>query len=334
MRKKSISLIIRVSITFILVIFVLYKVGLFSYEGRRLFLGVIAHVKIEFLLASLGIAFLINLSSSFKWFMLLRSRNIHVGLWRLYAYYTIGKFFNLLLPTSMGGDVIRMYQLGQYTGRKHSAIASVVVERFTGMVILLVIAVIAVILNINMFNEIWLTAALGAGSVILAMITWLILDERPFNFLQKLFGERILPLKKILAKIYKIRQAVLAYKNDSKALLWALVNSLIFQLLAVVNVWVSSLAFDSNLSFISMLVAVPVILFIMNLPISIGGIGLMEFAYTFTLALFGTSSSIALSTALLIRAKSILDAIIGGILYASVDTDRSIRVELTKDDNK
>ena len=105
--------------------------------------------------------------------------------------------------------------------------------------------------------------------------------------------------------------------------MWAIINSVIFQLLAVVNVWLSALAFGDELNFISVLVAVPVILFIMNIPFSIGGIGLMEFAYVFTLPLFGASTSLALSTVLLIRAKSILDSLFGGILYLVLNKQKA-----------
>ena len=56
-------------------------------------------------------------------------------------------------------------------------------------------------------------------------------------------------------------------------------------------------------------------MFIMNLPISIGGIGLMEFAFIFIFEISGYSSALALSTALLMRLKSFVDAGMGGILY-------------------
>jgi hypothetical protein len=76
--------------------------------------------------------------------------------------------------------------------------------------------------------------------------------------------------------------------------------------------------------------AVPVILFIMNLPFSIGGIGLMEFAYSFTLGVFGVQPAVAISTALLMRAKSLLDAGIGGLLYPLVSDGNSLRSQLSK----
>jgi len=104
---------------------------------------------------------------------------------------------------------------------------------------------------------------------------------------------------------------------------WAVINSIIFQFLAIVNVWFSARAFGDDLTFMSLLVAVPVIVFITSIPFSIGGIGLMEFAYVFTLPLFGASTSLALSTVLLIRAKSILDSVFGGIFYLVLNKEKT-----------
>jgi len=215
------------------------------------------------------------------------------------------------------------------TGSKsHTAAASVIVERFTGMLTLMVVAAIAVVLNLRLFNQEWLSIALLCGIVLMASLAWLIFDKNSFHLFQKIFGSKIKIVNKIFAKIDKIRKPIFEFKNDKKAMIWAIINSLIFQLLAVINVWLSALAFGNELSFLSLLIAVPVILFIMNIPFSIGGIGLMEFAYVFTLPLFGASSSLALSTVLLIRAKSILDSIFGGILYLSINKDKKMFSEL------
>ncbi len=75
------------------------------------------------------------------------------------------------------------------------------------------------------------------------------------------------------------------------------------------------MAFSSDANFTGILVAVPAILLIMNLPISIGGIGLMEFAYTFTFELIGFSAVLGLSTALLIRVKTFIDGGAGGLIH-------------------
>ena len=66
--------------------------------------------------------------------------------------------------------MVRIFQLGKFTGKQHTAAASVIVERFTGLMTLMIFAIIAVIINIKQFNQVWLTVSLGAGSLALFII--------------------------------------------------------------------------------------------------------------------------------------------------------------------
>lgn len=323
MKKKIFSNFIKGFLTVLLILYAFYKAGLFNEVGRNKFLDTLSDVRIEFVILSILLMFILNLSSSIKWYMLLLSRNIKIELWRVYAFYNIGRFFNLILPTSLGGDVVRIYQLGKYTGKNHTAAASVIVERFTGMLTLMIMAAIAVVLNLKLFTQAWLSIALISGIVLISGLAWLIFDRNSVSLFQKIFGNKLKIINKIFEKIEKIRKPIFEFKDDRKAMCWAVINSIIFQLLAVVNVWFSAKAFGDDLTFMSLLVAVPVIVFITSIPFSIGGIGLMEFAYVFILPLFGASTSLALSTVLLIRAKSIIDSVLGGIFYLILNKEKA-----------
>lgn len=322
--KRNISSIIRVVFTILLIGIALYKAGILNAKGREDFINLLNGINYFYVFGSILLTFILNASSALKWKMLLASREIEISFWRVYAFYNIGKFFNLILPTSMGGDVVRIFQLGQFTGKKHTAAASVIVERFTGLMTLILFATVAVIINAKLFNQNWLTISLGLGVVGIMFISWLVLSQRAYKFIEKYLGSRIKYLSDILTKIDKIRRPVMEYKNDRKAIVWALINSIIFQFLVVLNVWISALAFSSEIDFVTCLVAVPIILFIMNIPLSIGGIGLMEFGFVFTFSLFFISPSLSLSTALLIRAKTILDSVIGGFLYIALNSKNPI----------
>ncbi len=323
MSKKTIFRFIRIATTSALLLFVLHKAGLFDYQGWQELLNILIHAKLGFILASLGISFLMTLSSAIKWLMLSRSLGLSVNLRRLLAYYIVGKFFNLVLPSNVGGDVIRMQKLGQYTGRYADAAASVFVERFSGLATLVYLALIAVIIKLQILNLPWLNLSLGLGILGTIIICFLLIDERPFNFVQNHLVKHFPLLQSLLTKIGKFRQAVLFYKQVPYAIHWALINSFIFYFLAIINVWVILLAFRADISFMMTLVAVPIIMFIMNIPISVGGIGLMEFAFSFILGLMGVKPTLAISAALFIRTQTLIDAGIGGVLYSFFDARKS-----------
>jgi uncharacterized protein (TIRG00374 family) len=292
--------------TAVLLLYVLQKVGLFDTAKRADLFVLLRSVSIPLLLLSFFVSLLLNLSSAFKWYLLLRSRGVEVGFFRSWALYMIGIFFSLFLPTSMGGDLIRIHELGKITGKRAEAAASVFIERFSGMVILFLLTIVALFMQRELLSVAWMTMSLLVAVTASGGLIWVIVDERPYRFLTKLLSGRAALVDKILVKLDKLHGAVVEYRDDRSALFIALLNTFVFYFLAVLNVYVTALAFSTDVQFQDILVAVPLIMFIMNLPISIGGIGLMEFAFVFIFEISGYSGALALSTALLMRVKIFL----------------------------
>lgn len=314
-RGKRLWQVVRLLVTAGLIAFVLDQAGLFEAEGRAGFVRMLAGVDLFYLFISFLVSVLMNLVSSYKWYVLLCSRQIHVTLSRLFALYYVGKFFNLFLPTGMGGDVARVYELGRITGTNTESLASVFVERFTGMITLTAVSAVAVLISLREYDIPVITTSLLLCVLITTVVTWMILDTRPLTWFSRLATGRIAALSGLFGKLHKVHGAIRAYKDRPGTLWYAFVISVVFYFLAVINVWVSALAFSREVEFLTILVAVPAIMLIMNLPISIGGLGLMEAAYTIIFTAFGYSSSLALSTALLIRLKTLVDGVIGGLFY-------------------
>lgn len=306
---------VKVAVTLALLGFVIRQAGLFSADGRAEFLGMLVGVDPLYLALSFAISILMNLVSSYKWHVLLVSRKLLVGLWRLFALYYVGRFFNLFLPTSMGGDVARVYELGKITGTNSESLASVFLERFTGMITLTVVSAIAVLISFKHYDLPIITNSLLLCVALTSIVIWLILDRRPLRFVTVAVSGRAPSLVVWLEKISRIHHAIRSYKDDHTTLWRAFAISFLFYVLAVLNVWVSALAFSRDIDFLTIVIAVPAIMLIMNLPVSIGGLGLMEAAYTIIFTTFGYSSTLALSTALLIRFKTIVDGIVGGVIY-------------------
>ena len=316
---KRVSCFFRFAITLGLLFYVLDKAGLFDPVSREELFSLVRSISIPLLFCSLFVSFLLNFSSAYKWFLLLRSRRIEISLFKAWSLYMVGIFFSLMLPTSMGGDLIRIHELGKLTGKRAAAAASVFIERFSGMVVLFFLTIIALFLQSELLSVAWMSISVVLAVAASGLIIWMIVDERPYSFVSDLLSKRLSFLSGILKKVDKIHSAVLEYRDDRQALFVALLNSLLFNLLAVVNVYVTALAFSRDVQFIELLVAVPLIMFIMNLPVSIGGLGLMEFAFLFIFELLGYGGGVALSTALLMRLKSFADAGLGGLLYLLMD---------------
>ena len=312
--------VIRLAVTILLLLLVIYLAGLFDTEKRQELWVMLKNPDWFWLVICLLVGFLVNLSSSLKWWMLAKSGGLKVSLVRTWAYYLVGAFYNLVLPTSVGGDVVRAFEMGRYTRNHPMALASVFVERYTGVLVLLLLSLVAVFLNLNDFNIPVITFSLLGFSIVLAVIGWLAFDQRLLLFAKRIFADWHSLLAKIFAKLEKLHDAVAAYRSNKGALSWALFHSLIFYTLAVLNVFTTAKVFDLNIDLNTVIVATPVIMLLMNIPLSIGNHGIMEFAFTITFDLLGLGAILGLSTALLLRLKSVIDGAIGAILHPFFST--------------
>ncbi len=295
--------------------YVIHKTGLDTAEGLGKFKETLKNVNPLYFGLSLLIGVLLNVTSSWCWQILLRSKKITVGLWRLLGFYYIGRFFNMFMPTSMGGDVARIWDLSKHTGENYEAFASVFMERFIGMVVLATVSGIVLLAHPDPLPLIIHSLLFVIGLVLFLLL--LVFEKRIFYFVSNLLSPIHSSIAKIFSKLELVHQAVYEYKNDKKTLLFVVSISSLFYMLAVINVWISAQAFDDGIRFADMLLAVPAIMLIMNLPVSIGGLGVMEAAYTTIFVLFGYSPGPALATALLMRFKTIVNAIVGGIVHLS-----------------
>ena len=313
---------VQLIVAFCLLGLLVNQTGLLTAEGRSQLYLTFVNASLFFLLLSFLIAIVINMASSLKWWMLIRSQDIKVGYWRIFCYYLVGQFYNQVLPTSVGGDVVRSFELGRHTGNQAQAMASVFVERFTGILVLLLVASFAVLMQLSRFNTAYIWISLAAFAVGLALLAWLVIDLRAYNSFKRFFINRIAKLETLFSKLDRLFESISSYRSSNSAIAVALLNSVVFYFLAVVNVYITAMVFDQHVLFLDMLIATPIIMLLMNLPVSLGNLFLMEAAYTGIFALMGYSPALGLSVAITMRLKSLFDGLMGGVLHPFFVTKR------------
>jgi len=183
------------------------------------------------------------------------------------------------------------------------------------VLVLLLAAGLAVLSQLSVFNVDFVIISLIAFTAILAVIAWIVINYRIYESISTGLQMRFPIAAKLFTKLDKLMLSIGRYKEQRGALVWAFINSIVFYLVAVLNVYVTALVFEANVAFIDILVATPIIMLIMNIPLSVGNIGLMEFAYINVLQLMGYSPALGLSVAILMRLKSLLDGAMGGLLH-------------------
>lgn len=324
MKSKVFSFLFRLLVSAFFVALIVTKV---DWASAR---GLLSRINFFYLAVSLGVGVLLVFASAWKWEILLRAQGKPLPLSRCFHLYLVGYFFNNILPSNVGGDVIRGYEAGKEIGDRPTALASVFVERFTGLTALILLAVISFVSNLGLFGDVRFAIALGTAVVGYGFIFAMVTVERPLHFLSGRFtGKRS---ARLVSKLVSFHDAIRHYARNTRALAIVMVLSFLFYVLAVVNVYVSSLAFGTHVPISSLVVVVPVILVISMIPISLGGIGLQEWAYVFTFSAIGAGESLGLLVALLMRFKGIAYGAVGGLLYAVLGLGKEARAELSQGD--
>jgi hypothetical protein len=248
------------------------------------------------------------LISVVKWRLFLRAFGADASIRTLCSLYLLGYFVNALLPSSIGGDLARSMSLGQTVG-KGKALQATFMERYTGLVAMLLCCVIAVSV------EPTVTPAIVAIVVSLGLMVVL----GSFFALSPYLISVIANLPFIGQYQHKMKTAQASLRSlcdQPRLLIVALALSIVFHLLAVINTIVAGLAVGwTDIELLKLVVVLPLILIIGSLPITPSGLGLQEGAFFFFLQQAGASPSQALAVGLVLRAKWYILALVGGVVW-------------------
>src|SRR5262249_53870536 len=113
--------------------------------------------------------------SAVRWQVLARPLGFAQPLRRFVGLYFVGMFFNLLLPTSVGGDAVRALALDAGSGRRMAAFLSVLLDRLSGLLVLLTVACTAALLcpvPLPAWVQLAVGGAAGAAVTRLAVLPW------------------------------------------------------------------------------------------------------------------------------------------------------------------
>jgi uncharacterized membrane protein YbhN (UPF0104 family) len=221
--------------------------------------------------------------------------------WRFFE----GMFFNLCLPGSISGDVVKAYRIGDTTSRRLLAGCSVLADRLTGLSALAVLggaALAARKYDLSLPVTIVVAAALLAVVLAVFLVAVSFLDR-----IVALVPEGS-PGRGVLAQLlpYQQRPSVIA-----QAVAW----SFVVQAGGAVGVALSARALGVDQPLSVWFSVVPLVALLMVLPFNIGGFGVREESMKLLLAQEGVPSDEAVGVALLWGLSTIIIGLVGGVLF-------------------
>jgi uncharacterized protein (TIRG00374 family) len=268
-------------------------------------------------LTSVAILVAAQLVSTLRWKMLARPLGFHSPFGRYFAIYWIGMFFNLVLPTSVGGDVVRAWYLASTgdaapaTGRRLAAFVSVFVDRLNGLLVLLTIACIAAAVSPTALPariswSVWgLALAALVGLVGIAVAPRLPLPLGRFPRLR----DKLHSWRERLATAFGL------YVRQPRLLVAVSALSLVVQVANILIVWFLGVALHVPVPLSYFCLVVPLVSILTLVPISLNGMGVREFAMIVLLAPLGVVASTALSLSFLWFATTSVVSLSGVVFY-------------------
>lgn len=245
--------------------------------------------------------------SAIKWRAFLGQLHLERKLTELFSLYLVGYFVNTFSPSFIGGDVVRSMMVGKSVDRART-LAATFLERYTGILSMLLMAVCACFGGAVVTPQILLlvmvaTFALIAGSIVVSKGA-------------HIFLAKILRVPERLLCSMEIFQTGLRMGFGNKRLFGqALLLSLVFHGLTIVNTAVVASAVGwSNYTWMGLATVVPLILIVGAFPITPQGLGIQEGAFVYFLSQLGATPAQALAVAMVLRAKSLVLAVIGWLV--------------------
>lgn len=219
-----------------------------------------------------------------RWVVLLQARGFATNFRETFPLGLIGLFFNYALPGAVGGDVVKGYYIAQdHHTRKMDAVTSVVMDRIVGLYGMVVMAILALTMDLNLVLENltlrWV--ALSTLALFIAMTSFFAIAFskrlRSFATFEQLLQK--LPAGGTFLRVY---DAVHSYGHSRSALTWALILSFLAQVTAILFVMLIGLAVgDTSIPLTTFLFAVPLGFIISAVPVAPAGLGVGQLAFLF-----------------------------------------------------
>lgn len=298
-------------------------------------------------------------TSCLKWKMLLDVREPKIPFFSLLRIYLIGYFFSNLLPSNVGGDVVRSFYAGRLINSQAYAAVSVFVERFSGILFLILLVIVSPLFRPGLYASPYVLVPAAGAAVLLGVIVWVWMVRDPLRLPERImeglfaalhgvidrtgmlsarpavqWGERLSArIFSTVARFHEeLTRAVTVIRHDRRLFVGIITVTVFFYFLTWVNVYISFRAFGVAPDFLAVCALVPTIMFVGHLPLSVlGNLGFFESVFVFYFLLIQIPPAESLAMGLLLRLKMLSLGAVGYLVYLSYKQHRAHELELLQE---
>lgn len=253
------------------------------------------HVRTLTLLAAAVFTALIGVwLSAWRWQRVLLLFDSRIRLPALFSHYVVGLLVGNVLPSTIGGDVVRVARAGNTVGSSKVSFASVVLERLTGFVALPLLVFIGFAINPSLIDEphAWIAVGIAVGTLVLLGLILLVVGHPR---LAGRFAER----ENWSRFIGAVHIGVERLRREPAQIFPVLGTAMLFQVSQIAMFGLIFRALDLDIPISAVIAFTPAVLMLQVLPISFSGLGVREGALVLFFRSFGVSNTQAIAAGLL-----------------------------------
>ena len=252
--------------------------------------------------------------STVRWRAVLHALGRDASLSHLLSYNLAGLFVSNVLPTTIGGDVLRVSRLSRENGESAESFASVVLERLTGWLVLPVLTFAGFIVNPGL-RELGtatrVALSLAAGTLVALVLLLVAVASRRF-------GAHVTGNAGWRRFAAAVHLGVERLRRHPGAALNVLLTGFAYQLVLVLAALLAAKAvgIDAGVGLTALLAFFPAVLIAQVLPVSISGLGVREASFILFLHPLGVSDTQAIALGLLLYLLNVAVSLLGAPAFA------------------
>ena len=264
-----------------------------------------------FLGAGIALMALSFVVGAWRWQRVLVVFGHHVGLRTLTKHALAGQFVGNVLPSTVGGDVLRVSRSSTDVGDTTEAFAAVLLERLTGFVVLPLLVVVGFALQPSLLD-----AGRSSLALVIAAVTLVALGALLFLAGHPRAAGRFADHSNWMRAIGAVHVGVDRLRRDPRDAAGVLAAALAYQLTVVASVYCAIHVVDVRIANAAILAFVPAVAMAQVVPITLGGLGVREGLLALFLHPLGVSTGQAVAIGLLWYGILLLVSLLGAPAFA------------------
>ena len=263
------------------------------------------------------LAMLLNYGvKTYRWASILRIPRPDLSFGQVARFNLVSVFLGNFLPTNLSSDFVRIYYISRQTADPGAAISSIFADRIIGN-IAVAFATVAAFLTLRQSGIFEIGSVLSYGIVtflLLSIAVPLMLQHALLmNWAKKLL-ERFTS-QKLFTMLQDMSRHLFLYRNQTALVSQVLALAFLNVIITVFEFYFIAQSFSAQISIGYFFLFIPLLIYLSMLPVSVGGIGLLEAGLVLFFSRVGMPLETCLSIALAFRVLQLGCALPGAMIY-------------------